>query len=76
MNTKSIIRMARPLRAVIGAHAKLIGTGCDNATYQRARVDSDIAVDQAKYLIQHLANRHDATVFSRAVGMPNYIYTR
>ena len=44
MNIKTIIRIAKPLRAVIGAHARLIGTGCDNSVYQRARADSDLAV--------------------------------
>lgn len=76
MNIKTIIRMAKPLRAVIGAHAHLIGTGCDADVYQRARADSDLAVQQAKYLIQHLDNRHDAVLFARAVGMPGYINMR
>ena len=51
MHIKSIIRIAQPLRAVIGAHARLIGTGCDNSVYQRARANFDMAVQQAKYLI-------------------------
>lgn len=76
MHIKTIIRIARPLRAVIGAHARLIGTGCDTSVYQRARADSDIAVQQAKYLIQHLNSRHDAVLFARAVGMPGYINLR
>ena len=76
MNAKTIIRIAKPLRAVIGAHARLIGTGCDNSVYQRARADSDLAVQQAKYLIQYLNSRHDAAVFARAVGMPAYINMR
>jgi hypothetical protein len=76
MNIKTIIRIAKPLRAVIGAHARLIGTGCDNSVYQRARADSDLAVQQAKYLIQYLNNRHDAAIFARAVGMPAYINMR
>jgi hypothetical protein len=76
MNIKTIIRIAKPLRAVIGAHARLIGTGCDNSVYQRARADSDLAVQQAKYLIQYLNSRHDAALFARAVGMPAYINMR
>ena len=76
MNIKTIIRMAKPLRAVIGKHAHLIGTGCDHEVYQRAQADSDLAVQQAKYLIQQLANRHDAVLFANAVGMPGYINMR
>ena len=76
MNTKTIIRMAKPLRAVIGAHVHLIGTGCDADVYRRAQADSDLAVQQAKYLIQQLANRHDAVLFAKAVGMPGYINFR
>jgi len=76
MNIKTIIRMAKPLREVIGAHAHLIGTGCDTDVYQRARADSDLAVQQAKYLIMHLDNRHDAATFAKVVGMPGYINMR
>ena len=76
MNPKSIIRMAQPPRAIIGAHVPLIGTGCDNSVFQRARADSDEAVSKAKYLIMHLDNRHDAVIFARAVGMPGYINMR
>ena len=76
MNIKNIILMAKPLRKVIGCHVPLIGTGCDNEVYQRARADSDLAVQQAKYLIQQLANRHDAVLFAKAVGMPGYINMR
>ena len=76
MNIKNIIRMAKPLRKVIGCHVPLIGTGCDDEVSQRARADSDLAVQQAKYLIQQLANRHDAVLFAKAVGMPGYINMR
>ena len=76
MNIKNIINMAKPLRKVIGCHVPLIGTGCDDEVYQRARADSDLAVQQAKYLIQQLANRHDAVLFAKAVGMPGYINMR
>jgi hypothetical protein len=44
--------------------------------YQRAQADSDLAVQQAKYLIQQLADRHDAVLFANAVGMPGYINMR
>ena len=76
MTPRTIITMARPLKARIGAHVPLIGTGCDNDVYQRAQADSDVAVQAAKYLIQHLASRHDAVLFARAVGMPGYINLR
>ena len=76
MKIRTIILLAKPLRARIGAHVPLIGTGCDNATFQRARSDSDDAVSLAKYLIMHLQSRHDAVCFARAVGMPGYINMR
>ena len=76
MSPKSILRMAQPLRAIIGAHVPLIGTGCDEDVYLRARADSEEAVSIAKYLIMHLGNRHDAVLFARAVGMPGYINMR
>lgn len=77
MNPKTILRMAKPFRAVIGAHVRLLGdSDTYHEDYQRARADSDMAVQRAKYLIQHLANRHDAVLFARAVGMPGYIYMR
>ena len=76
MTPRSILRMARPLRARIGAHVPLIGTGCDNDVYQRTLADSDEAVSLAKYLIQRLADRHTAVLFARAVGMPGYINLR
>ncbi len=77
MSPKTIIRMAKPFKATIGAHVPLIGNS--NVTYeeyQRAHADSDAAVQRAKYLIQHLANRHDAVLFARAVGMLGYINMR
>ena len=76
MSPKTIALIAKPLRAKIGAHARLLGTGCGYETYQRALSDSDIAVQQAKYLIQHLADRHAAVQFAHAVGMPGYIHMR
>lgn len=76
MSPKTILRMAKPLRARIGAHARMIHTWTDHDAYERARADSEEAVSTAKYLIQHLDNRHDAALFARAVGMPGYINMR
>ena len=76
MKIRTIIRMAKPLRERIGAHVPLIGTGCDNDVFQRAKADSDDAVSLAKYLIMHLQSRYDAACFARAVGMPGYINMR
>ena len=77
MTPKAILRMAKPLRAAIGAHTRMdylqSGTADD---YYQARADSDAAVSLASYLIQHLQNRHDAVLFARAVGMPGYINMR
>lgn len=77
MSPKAILRMAKPFRAAIGAHNRMdfLQNGAADAYYQ-ARADSDIAVQRAKYLIQHLDNRHDAVLFARAVGMPGYINMR
>ena len=76
MHIKNIIRIAKPLRAAIRAHSVLIGTGVEHDVYQRARADSDLAAQQAKYLIMQLDNRHDAVQFAHAVGMPGYINMR
>ena len=77
MSPKAILRMAKPIKAAIGAHVPLIGdSDVLYEDYQRARAESDLAVQRAKYLIQHLANRHDAVIFARAVGMPGYINMR
>jgi len=76
MTPKTIEAIAKPLRAKIGAHMRLLGTGCGDETYQRARADSDLAAQQAKYLIQHLDNRHDAVLLAHAVGMPGYVNMR
>jgi hypothetical protein len=76
MTPKTIALIAKPLKAKIGAHVRLIGTGCDADAYYRAQSDSDLAVQQAKYLIQHLDNRHDAVLLAHAVGMPGYINMR
>jgi len=76
MHIKNIIRIAKPLRAVIGAHHKLAQSYCEREIYQRSQADSDLAVQQAKYLIMHLASRHDAVRFAYAVGMQGYINMR
>ena len=76
MTPKTIALIAKPLKAKIGAHTRLLGTDCDYETRQRARADSDLAVQQAKYLIMHLDNRHDAVLLAHAVGMPGYINMR
>jgi len=76
MQLKTIIRIAKPLKAVIGAHHKLAQSYCEREVYQRSQADSDLAVQQAKYLIMHLENRHDAVLFAEAVGMPGYINMR
>jgi hypothetical protein len=77
MTPKAILHMAKPFKATIGAHVPLIGnSNVTHDDYQRARAESDAAVQRAKYLIQHLANRHDAVLFARAVGMPGYINMR
>lgn len=78
MSPKAILRLAKPFRAVIGAHNRMPDMTPDGTAdaYYRARADSDIAVQRAKYLIQHLENRHDAVLFARAVGMPGYIHMR
>jgi hypothetical protein len=76
MTPKAILRMAKPFKSAIGAHVPMIGQQVDSDVYQRALADSDMAVQRAKYLIQHLQNRHDAVLFARAVGMPGYINMR
>jgi hypothetical protein len=73
---ETIALIAKPLKAKIGAHMRLLGTGCDAYTYQRARADSDLAAQQAAYLIKHLDNRHDAVQLAHAVGMPGYVNMR
>ena len=77
MNPKTIARMARPLKARIGAHYRMLSEPMPGQdVYAEARRDSDEAIATAKYLIQHLANRHDATLFASFVGLPGYIHTR
>lgn len=76
MNHKTILKMARPFKRVIGAHHRLIGTGCDADEYYEAQRKSDEAVATCKYLIQMLDDRHAAVLFARAVGMDGYINLR
>lgn len=77
MSPRTIVRMARPLHAVIGKHVQMIGdSNYTSDAYYEAQRHSDEAVSLAKYLIQHLENRHDAVLFARAVGMPGYINMR
>lgn len=75
MSPKTIHAIAKPLRKKIGAHGRMPLQSSPDA-YFRAQSDSDVAVQQAKYLIQHLANRHDAVQFAHAVGMPSYVNMR
>lgn len=75
MSPRTVLRMARPIRARIGAHDRL-APGVDYDVYLRAQADSLESVSLAKYLIQHLDSRADAVLFARAVGMPGYIHLR
>jgi hypothetical protein len=75
MRPRTIIRLARPLRAAIGAHERL-PAGYDVDQYYEAQTASILALQQIKYLVQHLASRHDAALLARAVGMPNHINLR
>jgi hypothetical protein len=77
MNIRTIASIARPLRKSIGAHHRMIGTlGWTHDEYMEAQRLSDEAVLLAKYLIQHLDDRHAAVMFASAVGMPGYINMR
>ena len=77
MSPKTILRMAKPFKAAIGAHQRIdYLTNGDSNAWHAAQRDSDAAVSLASYLIQHLDNRHDAALFARAVGMPGYINLR
>jgi len=77
MHIRTIVRMARPLRQVIGAHYRMIGSrDWTPDQYMEAQRVSDEAVSLAKYLICHLADRHDAVRFAHVVGMPGYINMR
>ena len=74
MNTRAVLRMAKPFKRVIGAHHHL--TFKDQDTYLAAQQKSDEAVAVCKYLICQLEDRHAAVIFARAVGMDGYINMR
>jgi len=77
MSPRSVLRLARTLRPLIGVHHRLIGDSRSCvATYYAAKAASDVAVSQAKYLICHLADAHAAHLLARAVGMPGYFHLR
>ena len=69
MSPKTIAAIAKPLKAKIGAHYRMLQSTVDDDTYWRARADSDLAQQQARYLIQHLADRHAAKTLALAVGL-------
>jgi hypothetical protein len=78
MKTRTLAKMAQPLKRAIGSHYRMASdhAGYTAEAYAEARRDSDEAVSLAKYLIQHLDNRHDAVCFAAFVGMPGYINLR
>jgi len=78
MNTRAVLKMARPFRKIIGAHGVQLADGrwVSDEAYQEARRKSDEAVALCKYLICHLDDRHAAVIFARAVGMDGYINMR
>ena len=71
---KTIIKLANSLKKDIGKHYPMVGKGVKSETYHNAVAASDQAQHLAIYLIQHLADRHQAEVFASAVGMPGYFY--
>lgn len=78
MNTRAVLRMAKPFKKVIGAHTAQLADGrwVSDDVYQETRRKSDEAVATCKYLIQMLDDRHAAVIFARAVGMDGYINMR
>jgi hypothetical protein len=77
---KNLLILARQLKKKIGADYRYTSAAkwpkYNQDTYLELRRDSDEAVSLAKYLIQHLDNRHQAVTFANAVGMPGYINNR
>jgi len=71
---KNLLKLARQLKKTIGGHYRLIGSYAPADKYHAAQRDSDEAASLAKYLIQHLEDRHAAATFAHAVGMPGYLY--
>lgn len=79
MSPRTVLRLARPLRAAIGAHHRLRYDDCPADYWDRyaaLREASDAAVRQVVYLIRFLADRHAAVLLARACGMPGYINLR
>jgi hypothetical protein len=74
MTYKTVLKLASSLKKDIGKDYRMIGKGVKSETYQNAVAASDQAQHLAIYLIQHLADRHQAKVFASAVGMPSYFY--
>lgn len=64
---KTAHKIAQNLRKKIGAHYRLIGTGCTDEQYHRARAESDQAESLARYLIQYLP-RAQADVIRAITG--------
>jgi hypothetical protein len=70
MNRKDLLKIARELRALIGAHAKLIGRHAPQDVYLRAQADSDTATRSARYIAEHYTSRADIrAAFLRACGL-------
>lgn len=77
MNERDIHALAQSLRHRIGRHYRAAGQqDLAPGEYDRMRRDSDDAQSLAKYLIQHLADRHDAKRLADWAGMPGYINMR
>lgn len=60
--------IARDIRAKVKAHFELIGVYADAETYQRARSESDQAIQLARYLGAHLIGV-DKRAFGAACGV-------
>ena len=70
MNRKQAQTIAQTLRALIGAHMKLIGTYAPHDVYARAESESYQAKNQARYLAAHYFTRTDErAAFLRACGL-------
>lgn len=54
ISAQTLYSLTKPLKAAIGAHVALIGTGCPSNEYQAAQSASMLAEQQARYLGQHL----------------------
>lgn len=70
MNIATIHALAKPLKAAIDAHVKLIDQGVPAAEYQAAESASFLAEQQARYLGQHLdAPAHQRAEFLELCGL-------